>query len=331
MITHAEDITLAEFVAATPALLNYWPEETLVAVFIRHGRIVMVIDTDIDQDHANAAHSIARLAWREQVDSVRIIAIAPYTRAGAAIALADAIAKRLAAYDIPVDGRAHATELRSGGRYTDLDDTEEGIIPDPAITAAMVAAVADGRLILPGRTAATAQFTPRPEPRTDDYIRADIAALRPGHTASVLRSLSRVIAHNDYPTSELAANAAVLTLYVPARDALLGLALIDIPAAAAVYTAIGNQLRGRARAHLLALAAVLYYIDGQGIASYEGTHAAAAAADLESEERPALVEYMQAVHAMVMPVDFVRPLLAQGQIAATKYGVEVPEYTSRRP
>ncbi|GAB2454068.1 DUF4192 family protein [Nocardia tengchongensis] len=328
MITHAEEITIGEYVAATPAFLNYWPEdETLVAVFLRHGRIVMVIDTDIDQDHANAAQSIARLAWREKVDSARIIAIAPYSRAGAAIMLADAITGKLAAYGVPVEGRAHTTELRRGGRYTDLDYAEDGIIPDPAATAAMVAAVADGRLILLGRAAATAQFTERPEPEADAFIRADIAALRPGHTATVLRDLSRAIAGNDYPTAELAANAAVLTLYRPARDAMLGLALIDTPAAAAVYTAIGNQLRGRARAHVLAMAAVLYYIDSQGIASYEATRAAD---DADRDDSPPLVKYMQAVHTMAMPVDYVRPLLAMGQIVATRYGVEVPEYDGRR-
>lgn len=327
MITHAAEITLAEFIAATPAFLNYVPDEALVAIFLRHGRIAMVIDTEIDQDHTNAAHSIARLAWREKVDSARIIAVAPYPRAGAAIILADAIAERLTAYDVPVEGRAHVTDLRRGGRYTDLDYADDGTIPDPAATAAMVAAVADGRLILPGRAAATAQFTPRPEPQPDAYIRADIAALRPGHTPTVLRDLSRAIAHNDYPTSELAANTAVLTLYRPARDAMLGLALIDIPAAAAVYTAIGNQLRGRARAHVLALAAVLYYIDGQGIASYEATRAAA---DADTDDSPGLIKYMQAAHDSAMPIDYVRPLLAQGQIAATHYGVDVPSYDGRR-
>ncbi|WP_067721673.1 DUF4192 family protein [Nocardia yamanashiensis] len=346
-ITNAEAITISEHLAATPAFLGYMPADIIVLVFLRAGRVSMVLDVELDQAPAGISTHLARLARREHMDSARILVIANARRAGAALRLGDAIRDQQEFHGTPVHGYAYTHLLERGAAYVDLCHGNDGTIPDPATTAAAVAAVADGRIILPGRADYAAGFVERPEPTVHQFIAADTEAAAPGFHADILGRLARIIARNQVPTTEIAARTAVLALHRDARAALFGLALIDIPAAAQVYTAIGNQLRGHQRAHMLSVAAVLYYVTGQGIASYEATaHAATAALTGDAEaaahgqqpdaadrrahrDAPELVKLMQTAHAHAIPVEFIRNILAAGQIAAAKFGIDTPEFGTR--
>ncbi|GAB4590311.1 DUF4192 family protein [Nocardia sp. IFM 10818] len=328
-ITTAEDITISEHLATAPALIGYMPQDIIVCTFLRAGRVAMALDVELDQDHAGISRHLARFARRYEMDSARILVIASTRRAGAALRLADTIRDQQEFHGIPVQGYAYTHILERGAAYTDLLHHTDGIIPDPATTAAAVAAVTDGRIILPGRADYAAVFVERPEPSTHQLIQADRDAMRPGFHADILGRLARIIARNTEPTPEIAARTAILTLNRPARDALFGVALVDIRAAAGVYTAIGNQLRGTQRAHLLSVAAVLYYVTGQGIASYEATTHAEAAAHVSHGEAPNLVKLMQVAHSEAIPVEFIRNILAAGQIAAAKYGIDTPEYDTK--
>lgn len=336
-ITNAESITISEHLAAVPALLGYMPADMIAVVFVRAGRVGMVVDVELDQDRAGISHHLARLARQHHMDSVRILVIASARTAGTALRMADAIAERQDFFGITVRGYAYTHQLARGASYTDQLHQIDGIIPDPAATAAAVAAVIDGRIILPGRADYAASFIERPEPNPQQFIAADTAAARPGFDADTLGRLARAIAANAQPSTDLAARTAVLALNRDARAALFGLALIDMRAAAQLYTGIGNMLRGYQRAHLLAVAAVLYYVTGQGIASYEATNhaddaARAAHRDLTADDAepightPELVRLMQTAHAHAIPVEFMRNIMAAGQIAAAKFGIDTPEF-----
>ncbi|MET8427748.1 DUF4192 family protein [Nocardia sp. NPDC004860] len=337
MITNAENITLPEHLAAVPALLGYMPADMIAVVFLRAGRVSMVVDVELEQGRAGISHHLARLARHHHMDSVRILVIASTRTAGAALRMADAIAERQEFFGITVGGYAYTHQLARGASYTDQLRQIDGIIPDPAATAAAVAAVIDGHIILPGRADYAASFLERPEPSYMQFIAADRDAAHPGFNAATLGRLARTIAANAQPSTDLAARTAVLSLHRDARNALFGLALIDTRAAAQLYTSIGNTLRGHQRAHMLAVAAVLYYLTGQGIASYEATNHADDAAraarraliDADADpigQTPELVRVMQTAHAHAIPVDLVRNILAAGQIAAAKFGIETPGF-----
>ena len=340
-ITNAEAITISEHLAAVPAFLGYMPADMIAVVFLRAGRVSMVIDVELDQDRAGIAHHLARLARQHDMDSVRILIIASTRHAGDALRMADTIRDRQEFHGVTVGGYAYTHQLARGASYTDLLHHRDGIIPDPAATAAAVATVTDGRIILPGRADYAASFIEQPAPSHEQFTAADHASARIGFNADVLARLASAIADNEQPYPDLAARTAVLALDRDARAALFGLALIDIRAAATLYTGIGNMLRGYQRAHMLAVAAVLYYVTGQGIASYEATahaddaaraaHSALIHADTEADtaplgHTPELVRLMQTAHAHALPVEFVRNILAAGQIAATKFGIDTPEF-----
>lgn len=322
-----DKLTTADYVAAVPALLRYFPQETLCVMFARAGRIDMVIGAEIDQDQDGFALHVARLADSRDMDAVRMVLVASTRHAGSGLVFADRVRDQIESHGTPVLTRAHAYQIQRGAAWTDLDTQDRGIIPDPATTAVAVAAVARGFIILEARADIEARYTPVETPDFLDRRAACIHSKTRGFIPSVLGEVAALVRHNEYPPAALAARVSILVTIDPAaRDALLGIALIDMNAAASAYIDIANQTRGRARAHLLATAAALYYITGQGVASHEAVRHAQDAARQAKAENLSLINLVTTAHARAIRPDFVRRFLAAGQIAATKYGVRVPEY-----
>ncbi|MGW4720431.1 DUF4192 family protein [Nocardia sp. NPDC004260] len=327
--TNAIDkLTPADYIAALPVLLRYVPEDRLCVLFIRAGRIDMVVAAEIDQDHDAFALHLARIADSREMDAVRVVLVASARRAGAGIWFADAVREQVDAHGIPVLSRAHTYALTRGAVWTDLDNHTQGHIPDPATTAAAVTAVSRGMVVLEARADIEARYTPV---ETPDFMARRAACLHSkqrGFATSVLREVAELVTRYDYPPAALAARVSILVTIDPAaRDALLGIALLDMNAAASSYVDIANQCRGEARAYLLATAAALFYITGQGVASLEAIRHAEDAARKAKAENLSLINFVTTAHARAIRPEFVRRFLAAGQIAATKYGVKVPDYT----
>ncbi|WP_067479363.1 DUF4192 family protein [Nocardia amamiensis] len=328
MTTTLERLTTGDLIAAIPAMLRYYPENCLCLIFTKHGHIDTVIPAAIDQDRAGFAAHIARVAHDHQMETARIVVLAHPARTSAGLAFADIVRDHLEAHAIPVLSRAHTWHITPGAMWTDLDNQGGGTIPDPDTSAAAVAVVARGHRILEARADIAARYIPTTTP---DFITRRTAAIhsnRPGFAAAVLRELADRIAVNGYPGPGLAARVSILATVDPAaRDALLGVGLIDLDAAASIYIDIANQLRALPRAHLLAAAATLYYVTGQGVASYEAISHAQTAARAARAENLSLINFVTTAHARAFRPDLIRRFLAAGQIAAEKFGIAVPDYT----
>ncbi|MGF6881717.1 hypothetical protein ABH933_001228 [Nocardia sp. GP40] len=328
MITTAGQLTTADYIGSVPALLGIFPDETVTLIFVRRGRIAMVVDAALDQDRAGFAAHIAAVAAERHLEAVQIVVVARTNRASEALTFADLITAQLDTHAITLIGRAYTHQLQRGASWTDLDTYHVGTIPDPATTAVAVAAITEGRVLLAARHDLIARYTlaATPDPETRRVARADSA--RPSFAATTLRELARIVATGAHPSAELAARLEIMvTISHPARTAMLGVAAIDPRAAAEVLTEAANQMRDIPRAHLLAAVALLHYITGYGVASYEAvTHAREAARTARTEIR-SLIEFVAVAHERIIPIEFVRPMLTQGRHAALKFGIEVPDFS----
>ena len=328
-VATTDDLTAGDYIASLPAFVRSIPEERIIFAFIRDKRIAMVIEAEFGQDHAVLAADIARIATREKMHSACILLITENPAASGAIDFADTVTRHLHQHHIPVTTCAHARSVERGAPWTELRTGTTGTVPDPAATWAALSAVVDGHVILISRTDVQARFALLSEPDTDTRARAQREALYPGHTALTLRELSRLIATGTHPGPDVAARVHTLTASPAACIALLGIACIDLSAAAQLYTTLAAHLRGIARAHLLAAAAALYYITGEGIASYEAnTHAADAAHhDPTTDRTPYLIHFIATANDRAIPRDeAARALLTPGRFAAAQFGIDVPEY-----
>ncbi|WP_433635478.1 DUF4192 family protein [Nocardia sp. CA-120079] len=328
MTTTLERLTTGDLIAAIPAILEHFPENRMCLIFTKRGHIDMVIPATIDQDRAGFAAHIARVAHDCQMEAARIVVVAHPDRTSAGLEFADLAREHLENHGIAVLSRAHTWRIQRGAMWTDLDTHSGGTIPDPATSAAAVAVVAAGHRILEARADVAARYIPTTTPDFITRRTAEIHSNRPGFAATVLRELAARIAVNGYPGPALAARVSILvTLDPAARDAMLGLGLIDLDAAASIYIDIANQLRGLARAHLLAAAATLYYVTGHGVASFEAISHAQTAARAAKVENLSMINFVTTAHARAFRPDLIRRFLAAGQIAAAKFGIAVPDYT----
>lgn len=249
------------------------------------------------------------------------------------------IAEAMRDNDVPVLSRTHTAALVADGQWRDLDTGATGTLTDPATTPVALARLLDGRGPIPDRDALDKLFAP--------IAVADVAAVEGDYRAepavfirATLATLREVVAlHSEATTdddrahaigrteSELAARVgAMVDESGSARDALLGIALVDIPAAIAIYTHIANQLTGIIRAHMLGAVAVLYYADGHGYHAHEAIHQAIHAGFDEYVPPPVTVRALIAAHRVDVEAETARRFLALGPVAAKFYGIEVPDY-----
>ncbi|QIS23663.1 DUF4192 family protein [Nocardia terpenica] len=329
VVTDADQLGTSDFIASIPAFLGYIPDDRMILMFNRNGKIGMVYEAEFDQPHTSFAERIAAIAARERMRSVRIVLVCDFRRAyRGAMSFADTVGEHLDRAGIAVAARAHTTELRRGGSWTDLDHQTSGAIPDPAETWAAVCAVADGHIILSGRDDSRARFAQLPEPDDATRARAALESAHPSFYRTTLRELCRHITADTIPRPDVAARVALLTANDSARHALIGVALLDLPAAAQLYTALAAHLRGIERAHLLAAAALIYYITGQGIVSYDAITQATAAARADRTKRfPSLIHFVSTAHERAITIEDATILLANGQLHAAKFGIDVPDPT----
>ncbi|MGW4720855.1 DUF4192 family protein [Nocardia sp. NPDC004260] len=249
------------------------------------------------------------------------------------------IAEALRDKDVPVLSRMHTAALVAGGQWRDLDTGETGTLTDPATTPVALARLIDGRGPIPDRDTLDRLFTPT-TPADVAAVEGDYRANPAAFTRATLATLREVIAlHSEATTDddrahaigrtefELAARVgAIIDESGSARDALLGIALVDIPAAIAIYTHIANQLTGSIRAHMLGAVAILYLADGRGYHAHDAIHHAIQAGFDEYTLPPVTVRALIASHRFDIEAETARRFMALGPVAAKFYGIEVPDY-----
>ncbi|MFD4356859.1 DUF4192 family protein [Nocardia sp. NPDC058518] len=327
MLTTVEQLSTGEYIAAVPALVGYMPTNTIALVFTRGRMIELAVDVALDQDRYGCAAHLAKVAETRNLESVVIIAVADKHHTGPAIDFTTILAEEFNAVGITVRARAFTARLALGAEWSDLDRPVGGVITDTTATAHAIAAITTGRRIFADRRAIAACYTTvaAPAPGPVAVAAAQAAANSAGFAAATLRALAVTVSINGEPTEVLAARVSImLTTDTTACDALLGVATIDLATAAAIYTALANQMQGAPRMHALAAVAYLHLINGSGTDSLEAiTHARAEARRIKVEDN-ALMNTVTTGHDRIIPLTYLRGLLAVGTIAAAKFGLDLP-------
>lgn len=265
------------------------------------------------------------------------------------------VAEAVENFGIPVADRIITPRISTGQPWRDMKTGDKGYLPDPAMTAPALAAYVDGAGLLPDpyeleelfddieaveTAAARAERRANPARFARDTlleIRKLIgeyvnAAESDQHSGAVIGidAADEVRAYVLNRTAEgLAARTGVLAHESPAaRDALLGLAVIDIQAAARIYTHIANQHHGMDRAHMLAIAAVLYHADGHPYHAREALYRVAVAVESEMDQTapPVFARTLAAAAVVDAEIDTARRILANGSQAAKRFGIDTPVY-----
>jgi hypothetical protein len=346
-----DTLSTADYVAAVPLLAGVAstgtnPVDEIVVILTKDGRVPLTIRDSVEQDPDGFAAVVAGHAAAFAVDAARVVLVTSIKRLTTGYAIADAVRDHLGRVGVRIVFRVHTFGIFRDGSWQDIDTHESGLIPDPTATAIAFAHAADGRIITASRAEIEGQFEPGTLAELDQAI-ADSA--RPEFPAETLDSLRRVIAaysdaaaaRDTYNAPALAADAyrraeieradlaarvgVLVRQQVPARGALVGLARIDHLAAAIVCTDIANQLTGHDRAHILAAAAIAYYVAGMGNHAHDALRAADKAARTSPGETPLLVKLMIAAYKEALAVELAVKLMDAGACDIAKYGIVIPD------
>ncbi|WP_280381609.1 hypothetical protein [Nocardia wallacei] len=347
-----------DFVASIPALMadadSQAPTENVIAVaFIRPNGRLLGFAIGIIAGFQEFIPEALASEFKGQDIAARIVLIADSDHAAQGEIYVDMITETLVAAGIPVRSRTHTPAIIKTSPWRDLDSGESGTLPDPAMTPAAIARMIDGEGPIPDPAALEAAFREIEEAnmpeadaerrRNPEFARETLAELREtiaeyaeaanhddtdsGIIGDDSAEYYRARILNDTGESGLASRVGVLAdTSQSARDALVGLAVIDIPAAAAIYTHLANQLRETPRTHLLAAAAILLHVDGRRFHARKAVQESALAALAADGPIPAVVRVLMAAQAADAETEIARRFLAIGWLAARRHGIQVPEY-----
>lgn len=284
-------------ISAIPALLGFVPTNSIVAIMFSPSdaprddlRCAIRFDVDVDREQAQRFPRTCDLTAAENSGAILVAICDPEHDEHARDILNDT---RAALHDegIPVLQMLTTRSLTETGHWTDPDTGAQGpTIPytDAAITAAVVF---HGSPIEKSREALEAEFTlTEAAPYLavaedfDELVTRTVAELRALITGKV-----------SAPAEDLATRVAIIvTEDVHIRDGLLRIGLDHEQATAQMWTALAAQLRGRARAEVLTVAAFAYYVARDAVrAGIAIDHAAGAAAEAE-QPLPSLADLLSA-------------------------------------
>ncbi|WP_252174414.1 DUF4192 domain-containing protein [Rhodococcus pyridinivorans] len=229
----------------------------------------------------------------------------------------------------PMWGSFYTPSIRGGETWTDMRGLfETGKIPDPATTEVGAATVLSGRTVARDRSELTARYRRRDSVTVADRRRARAAKETMGEefASSIIRELAELVSTRTTPDPALAARVGLLlTTNIHARDAILGLAVIDPNVASETMEAIASKLRTRERVAALTVAGFFAYVNFQGPAA----GSAFTAAREEATQHPLCDTRMlglleKALTAGLHPT-MIRKLAGTGVgIAREKFRVELP-------
>lgn len=291
--------------SAIPALLCFVPTNSVVAIMFSPSdaprtniRCAIRFDVDVTREQARRFPRACHLTAAENSAAILVTICDPELEGHALDVLGDT---RTALRDagIAVLQMLMTHSLTDTGRWTDPDTGAHG--PTIPFTDAVITAetVLGGSLIEKSRDAVEADFTlteAAPPLAVDEDFDALVA-----RTVAELHAL--ITGKASAPTEDLATRAAILvTEDVHVRDGLLRIGLDHEQATARMWTTLAAQLRGRARAEVLTVAAFNYYIARDGVRAGIAVDHAAAAATEAQQPTPNLAGLLDAaLHAGLDP------------------------------
>jgi hypothetical protein len=285
-----------DLIAALPAMLGFYPEQSLVAVHLRHHRVVLTARYNLDQlTGTTHPHILTAHTAYVPTDTIHLTLIAnpdPHPDAdtgadadagpGGLLPYAPTVAAAEQHYRDAGIRTAHAVwtpAVQAGGPWRCYQHpTCHGTIPDPRSTPLAAATTLAGQLIHPNRQAIADQLTP--DPPQDLSRRAALIATRPTpDAAQAIRTIQHAIqqaTHGVLPdTDEQIADLAAALNHPHARDTSAALtAGPHTHAAEHLWTALTRSTPPPQRAEPAALLAIAAYLRGNTALATLALHAA---------------------------------------------------------
>jgi hypothetical protein len=250
--------TNADVVAMAAPLLGYAPTDSVLAYMLR-----------IDDDGTTVVRFVWRLpvlATTEQAARMAqtlnlhaadnhgaiLLAICDPSDDTHALALLEALRNTFHGAAIPVQRRLLTRTVSEPSYWLDVDTGERGSTYPYTDSELAAQAVSEGRRIARSRAELDEEFSPT-EPAPLRSI-GDISHL----LADTVAEITAILAGQRTPAPDLSTRAALIIADRTQRDHMLRLAIGHERAASQLWTHIARQLRGRARAEALTVAAVCY-------------------------------------------------------------------------
>ncbi len=320
---------ISELIAAVPTVLSFLPEHSIVLVFSNAGRITWMVRTDFGTGgRLLTAETIARSG---ESDAVIVVVVAKGRTFREVIAEGDRVNATMLGLGVEVQGIYYTPSIEGGQTWTDMQSFETGTVVDPATTAAAAATVFTGKQLTRTREEIVARYR-RDDATTTDRRRARMTkdVMGENFARSVISELADAVRERQEPTAALAARVGLLvTTDITARDAILGLAVIDPATAAETMAAVARKLYGAERVAALTVAGFFAYVNFQGPdagCAFKAAREEAARHPLSDTRLLGLVE--QALSTGLHPRQM-RTLSGTGvDIAREKFGVELPAPSS---
>ncbi|GAA1890322.1 DUF4192 domain-containing protein [Williamsia serinedens] len=301
--------TVADLVAAIPALLGFIPTESMVAVAMRDGRGLFSARQDLAEITEKVAAHLAAIIARNGADQVLLVGIGAEPTAEAHAELAG----HLADYGIDVTRRVHVRTCEHATEYIDYVTGETGMTRDYRDSEMTTTrAVEEGQAIRGSREEFARMFA-----TTDAAAPVDPATIDP---ATIARDMADAVSRGVDPGADLAARFGALITDVKVRDAMLRLGGEQPDTAARVMARTAAHLRSDARARVLTLAMFFFYVAGDG-------GAAGIAADTVTEEgaeQTSLMRLLDQALTGAMPPRIITGLIPTRKDASTYLGALFP-------
>jgi len=305
--------TATDLLAALPHLLGFVPADDLVVLMLGPSqdplhipaRAAIRCPLTITDEQAQRFPATCSLT-ADQFPAAVLVAVCDADREERAVAILNTVRIALHERGIAVLRMFTTHRLTEAGQWVDPDSGARGDTVAFTDSPATALGVLQGRLIAPSRADMQREFATIEAAPAFDAEAQDIGAL----IADTAYDLHRIITGFADPSPGLAARAALLvTAHVALRDGLLRLALGHELSAGRVWTHIAAQHRGRTRAELLTMAAIVYYAGEDTVrAGMALTHAVAAAREAGTT-LPRLAEIVQAALQSGLPPTTIRGII----------------------
>ncbi|WP_280393220.1 DUF4192 family protein [Nocardia brasiliensis] len=337
-----DQLAPADIVAAAPAIFrfNLDNDPALLIVFTDGTVVLPSLRYRVNTDPQLMTKGILAATHGKHIKNAYIILLAPIgPDLPLAVNLSLSALSALTMAQIHTRAQLRVERIERNAQWTDLRTGQAGTLPDPATTAAAMAGLLRPVVNLPNLHDIRALFTPAAPVTVSD---ADADAARPDFPAETLGELVQLIrAYAIYDpqlrqeliadlnesrtaTAPLAARLAYLLRdNESAPDAIIGLGLIDVGAAATVYTELANQLTGTDRAYLLTAVAIFHYSDRRGAHAHEALRYADIAVTDARTDRPPLLKMMMSAYESAIEPTQATKLLLSGKQVAYRFGFDV--------
>ncbi|WP_280335045.1 DUF4192 domain-containing protein [Nocardia wallacei] len=338
-----------ELITAVPALLGFYPADSLVLVTLVHrpeGETLFIgvaarLDLHIACDHlGSVAVDVAAIARQEAAAALLILIVDSTAdgpdsgRAQPHRAIIDALRCELAVNGVAVLDAWAVPAIEHGARWWSLLGSGHGVLDDPGTSPIAVAHVLDGRPIRPDRGSLEALVAPdapladqvRPlltdtgtgPPRSEDAVDTGAAEHRRAAVSEMIDRIDATAAGVTL-TPEAAAGAALALRDRTVRDCLIGLiATPRADAAQQFWALLARGLPDPDRAQAATLLAVSAYTTGDGPLAIVAVHAA-----LDSDPGHEMALLLDTALRTGMPPDRIREMAATLHNSAAALGVDL--------